>query len=74
MKSLNKIVKEKVILKYILEDISELNEIDFKKIIPQKGIIEKSIELSYKHKDKVLVIDYLRKLQSTKSDLGEKNE
>lgn len=65
MKNLNKITKEKIILKYILDDISELSKIDFKKIIPSEGIIEKSIEINYKHKDKLLVIDYLTKLQST---------
>ena len=68
MKSLNKIIKHKVILKYILDDISELSKIDFKKIIPQENILEKSIEISYKHKDRVLIIDYIEKLQSTKND------
>ena len=66
MNSLNKITKTKIIKKYKLDNIEELSKIDFKSVFEDKNILESSIEIYYKNKDKILVIDYISSLTSTK--------
>ncbi len=71
MKNINKIVKEKIILKYILDDISELKDVNVKELINDTNILDKSIEVTYKNKDKLLIIDYIKTLKSTRHELRE---
>jgi len=66
VKQLNKIIKTKIILKYKLDNEDELQNIDIMSLINDKDILEKSIEVSYKNKDRILIIDYLKELKSIK--------
>lgn len=66
MKQLNKIIKTKIILKYKLDNEDELQNINIMSLINDKDILEKSIEVSYKNKDRILIIDYLKELKSIK--------
>jgi len=66
VKQLNKIIKTKIILKYKLDNEDELQNINIMSLINDKDILEKSIEVSYKNKDRILIIDYLKELKSIK--------
>jgi len=68
VKNLNKIIKEKVVLKFKLDSLNELGTIDFEKLINDKDIFDKSIEVTYENKNKILIIDYIKKLYSVKND------
>lgn len=74
MKNINRIIKEKVVLKYILNDIDELKEVNYRELIPMKDIVEKSVEITYKHKDKLLIIDYIKRLSSTRTESEQVNK
>lgn len=73
MKNINVIHKEKVVLKFILSGIAELKSIDINSLIPDTDYLKKSLEITFKGRDNLLIIDYIKTLKSEKSEHGGKD-
>jgi len=65
MKVVNKIIKEKHKIVVQIESLDELDGVKIQALIPKNA---RSIEIEYKDKDKLLIIDYLARLQITKEE------
>lgn len=61
MNNVSKVRKVKEKKTYFLNGIEELSEINFREVIP-KGAF--NIELEYKDKSKILIVDYLIDLKT----------
>lgn len=63
MKIVDKVVKEKVIYTIKLDNISELNGNELKRLLPANA---KNIEFEYKDKQGILIIDFISKFDIVK--------
>ena len=60
MRVTSRVIKEKYKIVVKLDNLEELNGLEIRKLIPEHA---KSIELEYNDVKKILIIDYLSKLE-----------